>query len=207
MTRISILLPAISLALACVSCSASVTHPKAKSSSRQAPPQPVQPMFHKAIVVRDEITTAFFGSLNPGESPPSTLAITFYDGGGAPLETLTDLVVQVSESGFVYAAPPLGVTRTRTSDNIKNAASASVMVQFMVQPVDLGQAVDTIAGFTSSYMPPPPPEGGYGGCPHCLTYFLCHCLRIRGKHLIEDVARCPVIDNSRQCQPISWWFE
>jgi hypothetical protein len=174
MHRVSIVLRALSLFAMCISCAASGA-PEARPSS---PPEPIRPagrLFKSAIAVRDESTTAFFGWLATGERPPSTLAITFRDGAGAVYETLSNLDVQVSSSGLVYAAPRAPLPGIR-QERIKNSVSAELIIGSDVEPLSLGQAEGTISRFREGYRESQVAGVDGGGCPHCLAYFLCCCM-------------------------------
>lgn len=200
MHRISILLRAISLTAICMSCAASGP-PEARSSSALEPPQPAGRVFKSAIAVRDESTTAFFGWLAAGKRAPSTVAITFHDGAGAVQETLSNLDVQVSSSGLVYAAPRAPLPGDR-QQHIQNSVSAKLMIGSDVQPIDLGQAEGTISLFREGYRGAQL-GGGYGGCPHCLAYFLCCCMeRIYGVTVDREGLRCSRFDCKISCQSI-----
>jgi hypothetical protein len=189
MNGISILLRAISVLAMCVSCAASGP-PETKASSPPESPQPPGHVFRSAIAVRDESTTAFFGWLAPSKRPPSTLAITFYDGTGAVLETLSNLGVQVSKSGLVYAGPSTPLPKIR-QQNIKNSVSAKVTIGSDVEPIYLGQAEGMISRFREGYREPQVASVDGGGCPHCLAYFLCCCMeRLYGLPVIQDALGC-----------------
>jgi hypothetical protein len=188
MNRISILLRAISLIALCMSCGSRT--PEKGPSSPPEPSEPAGRVFKSAVAVRDESTTAVFGTLAAGARPPSTLAITFYDGTGAALDTLSNLDVQVSKSGLVYAAPRTAVSKTQ-QQNINNSVSARMMIGHDVQPVYLGQAEGTISRFREGYREPLEMAVDGGGCPHCLSYFLCCCMeKLYGVTVVRDALGC-----------------
>jgi hypothetical protein len=174
MSQISILCRSIPLIVVCLSCAGSAA-PEAKTSAPPASPPPAGRVFQSAIAVRDESVTAFLGRLAPGKHAPSTVSITFYDGAGSELETLSNLDVQGSSSGLVYAAPNMELPKIR-QQNIQKAVSAKVKTETEVEPVYLGQAEGTISRFREGYREPQVSSVDGGGCPHCLAYFLCCCM-------------------------------
>src|ERR1043165_6803106 len=103
MNQISILCRSIPLVAIFASCSRPAT-PEPKTSAGQESSQPASRVFQSAIAVRDESVTAFFGHLGRAKPAPPTLSIAFYDGAGAVLETVSNLDVQATSAGFVYAA-------------------------------------------------------------------------------------------------------
>jgi hypothetical protein len=200
MNRLSILLPALSMVTVCVSCGE-----MAPSEARISPVNPVPgpvpgPVFESAIVARDESTTVLFGWLAPRMGLPAALTTTFYASDDTLLETVSLVPVQ-ARSGLVYAAPAaplLGIAQ----QNVKDAVRAQVGSGMGAQSIYLGQAEGTISAFRSGYRGLE--GGGYSGCPHCLAYFLCHCLEeLEGVTLIRALALCPVLDkSSNECEQV-----
>jgi hypothetical protein len=134
-------------------------------------------VFDSAIAVRDELATAFFGRLASGAPPPSSLSIRFYDSGGAETATLSNLDVQVSSSGLVFAAPSTALPKNR-QQNIQRAVAAKVMTKSDVQKVYIGQAQGAISVFRGpDYRGSLTQSVDGGGCPHCLAYFICYCMQ------------------------------
>jgi hypothetical protein len=84
----------------------------------------------------------------------------------------------------VFAAPrePPGPEMQKI---IGYAGSATVTIGSTVYPAELEHAVGTI-----SQLAPGPYEYEYVPCPHCLTYFLCHCLK---KNYDVDPAIPPLV--------------
>ncbi len=172
MNRIPNLVSAVCLAAVCMSCG---THEA--RAAREPPGPPVNPLspLQNAIAVQDDVTVALFARLTKGMTPPQTVTITYYyhdnDHVETVLETLTDASVQVSASGFVYAAPR-ALPAQATRDHIKMADSAKVTIGSGVYPIDLGHAAGIISNLERG-----PYYAQYPPCPDCLLYFLCHCLK------------------------------
>jgi hypothetical protein len=195
MSRILFLLPVISLATVCVSCTTSLAPPEATTSSASTAPQLGHPLFQHAIAVRDELTTVFLGSLNPGELAPPILAITFYDAAGRILETFPHVTLDVAHSGLVYATPGAPLPPSR-QHNITMAVAATVTDGSIGQSIDVGEAVGTISFLRLGYSNSLPDDEyiGYGPCPHCLTSFLCNCLNQRDAARSE-LTECSLVED------------
>jgi hypothetical protein len=144
----------------------------------------------------------FFGRLAPGKRAPSTLSLAFHDGAGAVLETLPKLDVQASSTGFVYAAPSTALSKTQ-QQNIQHAVSAKAMTGSDGEPVYLGQAEGTISQFREGYREPQVLGVDGGGCPHCLTYFLCCCMeQTYGMIVNREMLGCSKIKCQYPCEKI-----
>lgn len=207
MRGISICLRAVWLVMVCVSCQ-SVAMPQAEETETASSPLilPAARVFASAIAVRDQGTTALIGRLAIGQPLPTELKIALYDDGGALLEVIPTAPVRGASSGLVYAAPATPLTNAQQATAIA-ASSAKVIVgpviQPVIQPIYLGQAEGTISVFNEGYWAPA--LDGYGGCPHCLEYYLCHCLpEVEGVTVSEPPLVCILLDvvyDGARCTP------
>jgi hypothetical protein len=203
MSQISSLCRSIPLIAIVASCAGSAPEPKTSAPPESSPP--AGGVFRSAIAVRDESVTAFFGRLAPGKrAPPSTLSIAFYDSAEVEVERLSNLEVQVSSSGLVYAAPSKALP-TKRQQNIQKAAGAKVDAGSVLVPIYLGQAVGSISRFRDGYWDPKVASVHGGGCPDCLQYFLCCCMEKRyGFTVDREALGCSSFGAcSRPCEEFS----
>jgi hypothetical protein len=212
-TGLSIFWRAVLLVMVCVSCQgAAAPQEEVTTSSSQLVIKPAERVFLSAIAVRDQGTAALIGRLAKGQLLPAQLKIAFHDDSGALLDTISVVTVQGAGSGLVYAAPAAPLTDAQQAAAIA-ASSARVIVGSVTQSVYLGQAEGTISMFNEGYWPPA--ADGYGGCPHCLQYFLCHCLpELEGVTLSQPPLVCLLLDllfdedpnceTPEELEPVPW---